>query len=193
MSVSRHHKRIHRKDEVTVVSSDKRHEAWLKFSRDVIDLVAGRSKEDLIAFRNLAHHEHRALVPIIDELLRMAEASDTDVRPKRAVARTRKGSRQMHLFDLLREKTFFPQNLDLARFAERVLPHLRTYRYDKMSRSDIAARIIEHIESRDPETRDALEASMRDALSAMSGKQPKEVERRSFLSKWENIIKGDTV
>lgn len=175
-----------------MVSSDKRHDAWLKFSSDVLDVPAGRSKDDLYIFRDLAHRHHRALVPIIDEYIRLAEISDSDVRPKRpAVRATRKGPKQMHLFDLLREKTFFPQNLDLARFAERVLPHLRSYRYDKMSRSDIAARIIEHIESRDPETRDTLEESMRQALADMSGKTAKEVDRRSFLSKWESIIKGD--
>lgn len=175
-----------------MVSSDKRHEAWLKFARDVLDVPIGRSKQDLFIFRDLAHHHHRALVPIIDEYIRLTEISDSEVRDRRAATRvTRKGPKQMHLFDLLREKTFFPQNLDLARFAERVLPHLRSYRFDKMSRSDIAARIIEHIESRDPYTRDMLEESMRSALSAMSGKAPKEIERKSFLSKWESIIKGD--
>jgi hypothetical protein len=128
----------------------------------------------------------------VDEYIRLMETSDSDVREKRPAPRTsRKTSKQMHLFDLLREKTFFPQNLDLARFAERALPHLRAFRYDKMSRSDIAARIIEHIESRDPDTRDTLEESMRQALSDMTGKAPKEVERKSFLSKWESIIKGD--
>src|SRR4028118_539564 len=171
-----------------MISSDKRHAAWLKFSRDVLDIPLGRSKQDLLAFRDLAHRNHRSLVPIIDEYLRLAEISDSDVRVKRPAA-ARKGPRQMHLFDLLREKTFFPQNLDLARFAERVLPHLRTFRFDKMSRSDIAARIIEHIESRDTDTRDMLEESMRSALSEMSGKPAKEIERKSFLSKWESIIK----
>jgi hypothetical protein len=177
-----------------MASSDKRHAAWLKFSRDVIDVPIGLSKEDLFVFRDIAHHQHRALVPIIDEYIRLADMSDSEVRIKKPIARVpRKAPKQMHLFDLLREKTFFPQNLDLARFAERVLPHLRTYRYDKMSRSDIAARIIEHIESRDAETRDILEASMHQALAEMGGKPPKEVARKSFLSKWESIIKGDAV
>lgn len=174
-----------------MVTSDKRHDAWLKFVRDVLDVPIGRSKSDLISFREVAHYQQKHLVPIIDEYIRLAEASDTDVRAKRPIGRASVVPKQMHLFDLLREKTFFPQNLDLARFAERVLPHLRTYRYDKMSRSDIAARIIEHIESRDADTRSVLEKSMREALAETSGKPPKEVERKSFLSKWETIIRGD--
>jgi hypothetical protein len=139
-------------------------------------------------FRDIARRENPSLVPLIDEYVALADRSDTDVRLRPTVRRSR--ARPMHLFDLLREKTFFPQNLDLATFASRVLPHLRTYRFDKMSRSDIAARIIEHIEESDPGTRDALELSMRDALAAMSGRPSKESERKSFLSQWEKIIKG---
>ncbi len=98
----------------------------------------------------------------------------------------------MHLFDLLRQRAFFPQNLDLASFAARVLPNLRKFRFDKMSRGDIAARIIESIEESDPKTREALEVSMRQALQEMTKRSvgDTENERLSFLSKWERIIKG---
>ncbi|MGH6980805.1 MAG: hypothetical protein ACREFC_06325, partial [Stellaceae bacterium] len=70
------------------------------------------------------------------------------------------------------------------------VPHMRTYRFDKMSRSDIAARIIEYIEDSGPGTREALEASMREALGAIGKRPPKDAERQSFISEWENIIKG---
>lgn len=173
------------------MTPDKKHEAWLRFLRSVLDILIGRSKSDLYHFRMIAVDQHPALVPLIDEYIRLMEHSETDVRSKVVVRPKRSTNKQMHLFDLLREKTFFPQNLDLARFAERVLPNMRSYRYDKMSRSDIAARIVDYIESRGPGSRDILEESMRGALADMGGKSPKEVERSSFLSKWERIIKGD--
>jgi hypothetical protein len=62
-----------------------------------------------------------------------------------------------------------------------------------MSRGDIAARIIETIEDNDPSTKDALEQSMREALQELSGRPDQESERKSFLSKWERIIKGDEI
>jgi hypothetical protein len=167
---------------------DKKHDAWLKFARDILDVPLGRSKHDLVAFRNIAHFEYPALVRIIDDYLMLAENSDSTVQASKPAPR--KKARSAHLFDLLREKTFFPQNRDLSEFASRVLPGIRTARFDKMSRGDIAARIIEHLESTDPKTRDALEASMRDALAVMAGRRPRDIERQSFLSKWERIIKG---
>jgi hypothetical protein len=171
------------------------HKAWLSFVRKAVDVPLGYSKTDLEAFLNLARRESPSLVPLIRGYLMLAQKSETVAqqgeRPTRQSNTKRNKASQMHLFDLLREKQFFPQNLELANFAARVMPHMRTYRFDKMSRSDIAARIIEHIESSDPRARDALEQSMRDALTAIGGrKSSKEVDRRSFLSKWERIIKG---
>jgi hypothetical protein len=55
-----------------------------------------------------------------------------------------------------------------------------------MSRADIAGRIIEYLETRDRSTREKLEASMREA---MSPGVEKSTDRRSFVSKWERIIK----
>jgi hypothetical protein len=169
---------------------DKRHEAWLRFSRDILSIPIGRSLEDLEEFRYIAKRDNPALLDIIEEYIRLSHRSQTEVSPKRIGSAKKPSDKEMHLFDLLREKTFFPQNLDLARFAERVLPNMRAYRFDKMSRSDIAARIIEYIESR-PASRENLERSMREALTNVGGTPPAETERRSFLSKWERIIKGD--
>lgn len=172
---------------------DNKHQAWLRFVRDILSVPLGRSKEDLHQFLLIAHHQHPTLVPIVQKYIELAEMSDTPVFPADTTKRVSKkaNSKQMHLFDLLREKTFFPQNIDLAKFAERVVPNMRSYRFDKMSRSDIAARVIEYIEESDPKTREALESSMRLALADLTRKPAGDVERRSFLSKWERIIKGD--
>ena len=93
----------------------------------------------------------------------------------------------MHLFDLLRERQLFPSNPDLSEFAGRVLPSMSRKRFDKMSRSDIAARILEYLEKKDSRTRKSLEISMREAMK--TGRQGK-VDRKSFQSEWEKIIKG---
>jgi hypothetical protein len=95
----------------------------------------------------------------------------------------------MHLFDLLRDKRLFATNSDLADFAGRVLPGTSRYRFEKLSRGDIAARIIEHLETLDPQTRDRLEESMREALESSKAEILKR-DKKSFFSKWEEIIKG---
>jgi hypothetical protein len=56
-----------------------------------------------------------------------------------------------------------------------------------MSRGDIAARIIEYLETRDRRTREQLESSMRAAVESGTERAS---DRRSFLSQWEKIIKG---
>jgi hypothetical protein len=130
-------------------------------------------------------------VNLIDDYIRLAEESDTDAllpgfskKPKP----TRKGDpSQMHLFDLLRSKKLFPSNSILADFAARIMPNMRVYRWDKMSRADIASRVIEYLEDRDPRTREQLESSMREAMTSPT---PKTTDRKSFLSQWEKIIKG---
>ena len=170
--------------------TDDRHQPFLRFIRRVIDVPLGYSKEDLAIFRRLALTDYPSLVPLIDEYMRMAERANTEVVPVVPKAKSRrtgrKGVQQMHLFDLLRQKRLFPQNEDLAQFAARVLPSLRSYRFDKMSRTDIAGRIIDYLETRDPRTREQLEASMREAMGASDEKT---ADRTSFLSKWEKIIK----
>jgi hypothetical protein len=150
----------------------------------------GYSKDDLWSFRSIAKRELPVLVPVIEGLINVSERAETEVEDVTSASTARVKPSQMHLFDLLREKKLFPQNLDLASFAARVMPHMRAYRFDKMSRSDIAARIIEHIEESDPSKRAKLEKSMREALSSMNRKQSRAVDRRSFLTRWEKIIKG---
>ena len=171
---------------------ENKHKAWLSFQRKLLDVPMNYSKDDLHVFLSHAStHGNELIARLIHDYLELASQSETKVRDRAESGRlsSKKNPREMHLFDLLREKKLFPQNSDLARFAARVMPHMKTYRFDKMSRSDIAARIIEHMENNDPRARDELERSMRDALATISGAPSKQVDRQSFLSKWEEIIK----
>lgn len=170
------------------MATTNKHRAWLVFLRKALDVPVDYSVDQLRAFRDIAARENPSVVPLIEDYLRLAKRSETGA-PYRSGGMPRTRHAQMHLFDLLREKRFFPRNSDLARFASRVLPEMRSYTFDKMARSDIAARIIEHIENSDPRTRTALESSMRQALDSLMVGVVKKVDK-SFLSKWENIIKG---
>jgi plasmid stabilization system protein ParE len=174
------------------VPTDNRHKAWLTFVRRAMDVPLDYTVADLHQFRRLALHESPSLVRLIEGYIDLAVNAETSAQSERVISGSsgRKRSPPMHLFDLLREKTFFPRNSDLAQFAARVVPGMRTYSFDKMARSDIAARIVEYVEDNSATARGALEKSMRDALSSMKREPEKKVDRRSFLSKWERIIKG---
>ena len=157
-------------------------------------MPAGYSKEDLMIFRSVASRDHPSLVPVMDAYLRLAERADTNValegahQPKHKSKEAQNGgSVYMHLFDMLRDKRLFPSNSDLSNFAGRVLPGMSRTRFDKMSRGDIAARVIEYLETKDRHTRDELEASMREAMVSGSDKAS---DRKSFFTAWEKIIKG---
>jgi hypothetical protein len=174
------------------VTEDRRHRSFLQFVRKALDVPMGFSKSDLIAFRSVASKEYASIVPLVEEYLRLAESADTDVviRQTRIKPQARKEKEQqkdMHLFDLLREKSLFPDNRDLREFAGRVIPNMDRKRFEKISKTEIVARIVEYVETRDRRTRDKLEASMRDALMSSAAKK---ADRKSFFSKWENIIKG---
>lgn len=174
------------------MAPDQKHRSLLQFIRKIVDVPVGYSKEDLVMFRSTASREYPSLVPLIDDYLRFAERADTDVVSRTAKPSPGKRVRNtdpaaMHLFDLLRDRRLFPSNSDLSDFAGRVLPNMTRKRFDKMSRGEIVAKIIEYVETRDAKTRHDLEASMRDAMVSGTDKTS---DRRSFLSKWEKIIKG---
>lgn len=171
---------------------DQRHKSLLQFIRKVVEVAAGLSKEDLASFRSAAIREYSSVVPLIDEYLRLAERADTHVLPKSHASNNFHRSKNAesspeHLFDMLRDKRAFPSNSDLSDFAGRILPNMARKRFDKMSRGEIVAKIIEYVETLDAKTRRDLEASMKDAMAPGLGKP---ADRRSFLSKWERIIKG---
>jgi hypothetical protein len=169
---------------------DRRHQNLLRFIRKAVDVASGYSKEDLIAFRNQSFRNFPLLVPLIDDYLRLAEESDTETFSgsgllfensiKQKPGGKKSDASQMHLFDLLRSKKLFPSNQILADFAANIMPDMRTYRFDKMSRADIAGRIIEYLEDRDPRTREQLETSMREAMQTPVPKLS--AERVSFPS-----------
>lgn len=176
---------------------DRKHWSLLQLIDKIVSVPLGFTKEDLTSFRQVASRSYPAIVPLIDEYIRFAEASATEVPPRRSVKASKKvgvglgtnaASPQMHLFDLLRERRLFPANADLSHFAARVLPNMNAYRFDKMSRGDIAGRIIEYLETLEPGTREQLEVSMRQAMSSPSTAKP--TDRKSFFSTWEKIIKG---
>ena len=169
---------------------DRGHKALLQFVKKVVDVPSAHSKDDLTKFRSAASHSYPLLVPVIDAYLHLAEESDTDVladgRQRLAPMQAKKSSGNMHLFDLLRDPRLFPSNADLSEFAGRILPGVSRTRFQKISRPEIAARIIDYVDARDPRTREQLEASMRDAISGTV----KPAERKSFVAEWEKIIKG---
>lgn len=170
---------------------DRTHKTLLRFIRKILDVPAGYSKQDLTMFRSIASRQYPSLLPIVEEYLRLAERSETDTIPASLTHKSRltrsSGLGQMHLFDLLRQRRLFSSNADLANFAAKVLPGIKGNRFDKMSRGDIAARIIEYLETKDLRTRRELESSMREAMRVDSADG---LDRQSFVSKWEKIIKG---
>jgi hypothetical protein len=171
---------------------DRRHRAWLSFVKRVLEITSLYSVDDLSEFLNVAKNDYPRLRPLVQAYFEIADSSRTDVLMPgtKTIAQSARSISQMHLFDLLREKAFFPLNADLAHFASRVLPGIQTHRFDKMSRSDIAARIIEYLENLPQvDIRKKLEASMREALSEIKGRPTISLNRKSFLSKWEKIIK----
>ena len=171
---------------------DNKHKALLQFVRRIVDVPLGYSKDDLRAFRRMINRDYAALAGVVDEYLQLAENADSVVSPLSHSKPlfsgwTRDNAEQMHLFDLFRDKRLFSSNSELSEFAGRILPKMVRRRFDKMSRGEIAAKIIEYLETLDASTRKDLEQSMRSALTSESDST---ADRKSFFSRWEQIIKG---
>ena len=175
------------------LGSNTRHREFLRFVSRLTSVAAGISKEDLDEFARVARRDFPWLERIIHGYLDLAIRADSDV-VRHSVGRRRTSApenfdpRHMHLFDLLRSKQLFPSNADLANFAGRILPNMTRRRFDKMSRGDIAARIIEYLETLDSSTRNRLEDAVRTAAarSHSSGTATSD----TFFQRWESIIKG---
>ena len=179
----------------------KGHQAYLDFISRVTELTADYSLEDLRSFFKSASHGFPIMVNVVEAYLVLATSEQGTTKAKsfgknkvvpQDSPKTIEGSsakrENVHLFDLLRSKELFPTNSDLAGFAGRIFPRIDKRRFNKMSRGDIAARIIEHLETLNSQKRVNLEASMRKAISTISDGEPR--ERESFFSQWEKIIKG---
>ena len=175
---------------------ERTHKDWLEFLRKAAELPIGYSIDDLIWFRTIAERQYPALAPLVAACIHLAQQSDLAIalegpspRPAKAKKMTSAQSApqaQAPLFDLFKDKNLFPKNSDLINFAMRAVPNMKEYRFDKMSRGDIAHRLVEQIRSLSPQARDSLEASVREAVSH-SPELGKEV--RSFVSKWSSIIR----
>jgi len=157
--------------------------------RKIVDVPLGYSRDDLHRLRFYAERDYPALTQVINAYLELSDRAMSDITlpGRKSRAKVKSDGGEMHLFDLLRERKFFPSNSDLSQFAGRVLPNMSRKRFDKMSRADIAARIIEYLETTDPRTRARLESSMREAMALGTDRI---ADRKTFLSKWEKIIKG---
>jgi hypothetical protein len=180
------------RQEIKGLVDNRKHRSLLQFIDKIVSVPVNYSKEDLLAFRRAAQRDYPGVVPLIDEYIRLTGKAETDVAPRlspksRAGKTAQPSPGEMHLFDLLREKRLFPSNADLSQFAARVLPNMTARRFDKMSRGDIAGRIIEYLETLDPGTREQLEASMREVMRSPAERT---ADRKSFFSTWEKIIKG---
>lgn len=169
-----------------------KHKGLLQFIRRIVGVPLGYSIEEMVLYRSLATKQYPAFVKIIDQYIDMATEASVDDDPARASnQRAKKASqREMHLFDLLRDKRLFPLNSDLADFAGRIVPGMQRGRFRKISKVEIAARIIEYLETLEPDTQGRLERSMRAALKASPArsKMPS-TEKESFFTRWERIIK----
>jgi hypothetical protein len=184
-----------------ILIKDKRHKAFLKFISRLADTSTVYSLKELECFLELAGQDFFAFTPIIKDFIKLAKKTSSDV-PYRltklgtnysavttyATPKEEHFRPQKHLFDLLRSKELFSSNNDLANFAKRILPSISNKRFDKMSRGDIAIRIIEYIENHNK--RDLLEKTIRDALVSMSDSPKDNRKKQTFFRKWENIVKG---
>lgn len=169
------------------------------------EIPAVYSRDELLQFYDQVHNHFPAYVKLVRDFIDLAEISETGVTDK-LLSNPRsleslgnfKGTKNpaigdVHLFDLLRSKTLFPSNMHLADFAARILPNMTRTRFAKVSRADIAARIIEYLEDKEPARRQRLEQSMREAISEVGSKRPAKSKTETFFRQWEQIIRGSHI
>lgn len=175
---------------------NKKHKAFLKFISKLADISSLYNPEELKQFLKIAECDFPAFKPTIKTLITLTKKTSSEVS-YRLKSNTQNFNRftvdnaskkHSHLFDLLRSKELFATNSELANFAKRVLPSISNKRFDKMSRGDIATRIIEYIEGH--KKKDLLEKTMRDALVSMSDYPTDNQKKQTFFRKWEDIVKG---
>lgn len=164
---------------------------FLAFVSKLTELLSSYSSKDLRLFHRLARRGFPSILPVVEACIQVAEsrrARTWKTPTKSEIVQGLDRSEGLHLFDLLRSKKLFPTNSGLADFAARVVPKMTRKRFDKMSRSDIAARIIDYLETLDSNKRRNLEVAMRKAIASISAGMKEEPQ--SFFSQWERIIKG---
>ena len=166
------------------------HTQWLEFLKKAADLPIGYTIDDLLWFQTVAKRQYPSLAPLVAACIHLAqdanlkisvEGTDRFVIKKRSIAANRGD-----LLSILRDPKLFPRNSDLSRLATRLMPNMHAYRFDKMSRGEIALRVLQYLESTDQKTRSQLESALRDAAEL-----PPETEdqRQGFVARWENVIR----
>lgn len=186
------------------MNRDREHTALLRLVSKITEIPSVYSRDELAELEYHIEKYFPRLRPILREYIHLAEDSRTHVHDKlgstakRAYFRANWGQRpqsgpEAHLFDLLRSKDLFSTNSELAEFAGRILPDMTKKRFDKMSRGDIAARIIEFLEANNPENRKTLENAMRSALRSIDYSQGPGGNKESFFRQWEQIIRGKPI
>jgi hypothetical protein len=88
---------------------ENKHKAWLSFQRKLLDVPLNYSKDDLQIFLSHAStHGNELMARLIYDYLELASQSETEVKGRAASERpsSKKSPREMHLFDLLREKKY---------------------------------------------------------------------------------------
>jgi hypothetical protein len=174
------------------MSETKGAQAYMSFISKLTQLMSDYSHDDLEAFVHQSQKNFPTVAPVLIACMQMmAPEAGMNVRRRwkeRISSNAMDRNAHAHLFDLLRSKELFPTNGDLATFAGRILPGMDKKRFDKMSRADIAARIIEYLETQDSIKSRRLQTSMRNAMARNSSSH--KTERESFFSQWESIIKG---
>ena len=175
------------------------HKDWLEFLRKAADLPIGYSVDDLLYFQRVAERQYPALAPLVAACVHLAQASDLAIafegpEPAKTVtvgspARVHaNGYHQREVSPLLRDEKLFPKNTDLIKLANRLLPDMHQYRFDKMSRSSIIGKIIDHMDTLATKKRTKIENALRQAAEATRNEPS--VAGSSFFTRWEEIIKN---
>lgn len=177
------------------------HRSYMTFVSRLTDFLSDYSVRELRSFLDSASHGFPGVAPVIEACIRMVDTSAGQTRGgslSESTSSTKPATKWpkaveipkdlVKLPDLLLSKELFRANQDLVKFAIRVLPGMPKRRYDKMSRDDIVAKIVDYLEQVNSRKRERLETSMRRAIDMMSAGEQKEVQ--SFFSQWEKIIKG---
>ena len=173
------------------MAQTKADQGYLAFVSRLTDLLSNYTPRDLRMFLDAARRGVPSMFPVIEACIEMVESAPRGTRGKSvSIGPSQIGiyPERLHLFDLLRSRDLFPSNADLALFAARVVPKMTRKRFGKMSRSDIAVRIIDYLETLDLDKRRRLEDSMRKAIDSISAGL--EGKPESFFLQWEKIIKA---
>jgi hypothetical protein len=191
------------------------HKDWLEFLRKAAELPIGYSVDDLLYFKRIAERQYPALAPLVAACIHLAQTSDMAIavegpEPEPTPAKTEpaetaspvataetlkpaapassgNGHYPRDLMALLKDERLFPKNVDLVQLATRLLPDMRQYRFDKMSRSSIIGKIVDHMDGLPAKRRSKIVSGLREAAEATPDQsQP----ASSFFTRWEDIIRN---